>query len=1184
MQRVKNVKLLIDSIKQERDFGEYKATLYKNLGGKPKPIVISGLSAGAACAFYAATAEALSDLGKKTLFIAADEAEGQRIVRSLSSSGIRSAFYPMRDLVFHNITASHDCEHERLSVLSLILSDSVDAIVTTPDAALSYTISPDALEKRTRSFSVGDVVNREEVAELLIENGYSRVDLVDGIGHFSLRGDIIDIAPPKKDPSSLPYRIELFGDEIDRICSFDPATQRAENSIPSVSVMPIREFFADTEAREKISRSAEGLLKKAKTENARDILRTEKECAESALPMYFADKYLPVFLEEKICLLDYLEKDTAVVTVESNNVKNRLDGYLWQLDEDVKTLLEDGMVESSRTDYIFRTEKLDSYLASHAHVISNTFSSVGLSGRSVAGIYGFSSRRGVNYNGNISLLRDDIITFMRGSYKIAVVCASEAAAVLTAEALTEEGLPAVKTDEIILENMESGVTYLTWGIDSEGYELPSRRFALISFTDSPESRQKKKRPIKDKRKESSTKKLLSYNDLKTGDFVVHAAYGIGQYMGLENLTIEGVSRDYVKIKYAGTDLLYLPTDQLDLVSKYIGAHSDDGGVKLSKMGGADWVKAKSRARSAAKDMAKELIALYASRKNAKGFAFSEDDDYQRGFEESFEYEETEAQETALADIKRDMQSPWPMDRLLCGDVGFGKTEVALRAAFKAILDGKQVALLVPTTILAFQHYKTASSRMRPYPVTVEMLSRFRTKEQQAEITRRLRRGEIDMIIGTHRIISKDIKFRDLGLLIIDEEQRFGVAQKEKLKEMAIGVDILTLSATPIPRTLNMAMNGIKDMSILDEAPGNRLPVQTYVLEHDDIVIEEAIRRELRRGGQVFYLYNRVESIDIAAGKLSKKFPDARIVTAHGQMEREKLEEIWQSLVDGDIDVLVCTTIIETGVDVPNANTLIIEDADRLGLAQLHQIRGRVGRSGRRAYAYFTFRRGKALSEISMKRLDAIREYTEFGAGFRVALRDMEIRGAGNLLGAQQHGHLDAVGYDLYVKILENAVLEEKGEKPKAPPADCTVDIKTDAFLPQSYVHSGGARMEMYKKIARIENKSDSIDLYDELCDRFGEPPAETMNLLDIAEIRGIGRNCGILSVEQRENSLNIKPAKPEFEVWAQIDEECKRLGVRMRVVSANVPYMTFTLKKPAECLNTALSLVKKFALLKGVEV
>lgn len=1173
---------ITESIRRERDYASYADTLRRSFTSRPKPIVVSGLCIGAAYAFYSATSEDAAAAGSDpVIFIVSDDAEGRRLASHFRAEGKRALCYPMRDLIFHNITASHDSEHERLSVLSALISGKVDIIVTTPEAALGYTVPPTLLKKRMISFAVGDEMKRDVLAAALDEAGYTRVDMVDGVGHFSLRGDIVDVYPPSVYGSALPYRIELFGDEIDRICVFDPATQRAAESVTELEILPIREFYADAEVRARIASSAKALAVKAKSENARTLLRSEGECAEAGLPMYYADKYMPLFGVEKACLFDYFTRRTVITEIESNNIKKRLDGYFSVLDEDIKLLLSDGVLSHELADYTFREDAYDHFCERNVHVIANTFSSVGLSGREVSGVYGFSSRRGVSYNGNIALLREDIITFMRGSYKIAVMCASEAAAELTVTAITDEGLPAVKCESPVLDDMTRGVTYVTWGADFEGFELPTQRFAYLSFTSEPDAAPKKRRIRGDKRKDTSTKKLLSYNDLKTGDYVVHAAYGIGQYLGIENLTIEGVSRDYVKIKYAGKDLLYLPTDQLDLVSKYIGAHSDDGSLKLSKMGGAEWVRAKSRAKSAAKDMAKELIALYAARKRAKGHAFAEDDDYQRGFESSFEYEETEAQIEAINDIKRDMESPWPMDRLLCGDVGYGKTEVAMRAAFKAILDGKQVAFLVPTTILAFQHYNTACARMRPYPISIEMLSRFRTKEQQAEILRRLRRGEIDMIVGTHRIISKDIKFRDLGLLIIDEEQRFGVAQKEKLKEMAVGVDILTLTATPIPRTLNMAMNGIKDMSLLDEAPGNRLPVQTYVLEHDDIVIEEAIRRELRRGGQVFYLYNRVESIHLVAARLQKQFPDAKIVTAHGQMDKDTLEAIWQSLIDGETDVLVCTTIIETGVDVPNANTLIIEDADRLGLAQLHQIRGRVGRSGRRAYAYFTFRRGKALSEISMKRLDAIREYTEFGAGFRVAMRDMEIRGAGNLLGAQQHGHLDAVGYDLYVKILENAVLEEKGEAVPVPPADCTVDIKIDAFLPGSYVHSSAHRMEMYKKIARIETKEDSDDILDELCDRFGEPPKPVMNLLNIAYLRGIGRSAGITAIEERDGSLSIKPEKLDFELWARLDAKCRELGVRLRVVSASVPYMSLTYKANVKPLEVAIAVVKKYAELKS---
>ena len=1171
-------KFLIDSIRAERDYAALTKTLAEQLSGAPKPILVSGLSAGAAGSFYASvTEDAKRYSGRGVLILVSDDGEARRMTAFFDSVGMRALFYPSRELVFHNITASRDSEHERLSVLDKIAKGEWDAVITTPDAALSYTITPEELTKKTLRLAVGDEVSEEDIARTLTTQGYARVDMVEGTGQFSVRGDIVDIFPPSYE---LPLRIEFFGDEINRLCSFDPESQRMSEPTDEITVLPAREFYADAETRSMIAETARKLAEKVKSENARGLLRSEAEQAEAGLPMMFADKYLTIIAPAKTCLLDHLDGKRTVITIENNNVKARLEGYLSVLDEEVKAMLEEGVISPQLADYTHRADRLESFTHKNAHIISNAFSSTGLSGRAVAGVYGFSSRRGVAYNGNISLLIEDIITLMRGQFRIGVLCASEASAELTAKAINDEGLTAVKTESIAPLEMKPGIAYVSWGYDSESYELPAQKLSLLSFTSEPDAG-RKKRKIRDRRRETNTEKILSYGDLKIGDYVVHAAYGIGQYMGLENLVVDNVARDYVKIRYAGTDLLYLPTDQLDLVSKYIGAHSDDGGVKLSKMGGAEWVKAKSRAKSAAKDMAKELIALYAARRRAPGFAFPADDDYQRGFEESFDYEETDAQLTAIEDIKRDMEKPYPMDRLLCGDVGYGKTEVALRAAFKAILAGKQVAFLVPTTILAFQHYNTAMARMRPYPITVEMLSRFRTKEQQAEILRRLRRGEIDMIVGTHRIISQDIKFRDLGLLIIDEEQRFGVGQKERLKEMAIGVDVLTLTATPIPRTLNMAMNGIKDMSLLDESPGNRLPVQTYVLEHDDVMINEAIRRELSRQGQVFYLYNRVESIHLVAARISKAFPDANVTVAHGQMEREQLEEIWQALLDGEIDVLVCTTIIETGVDVPNANTLIIEDADRLGLAQLHQIRGRVGRSGRRAYAYFTYRRGKALSEVSTKRLEAIREYTEFGAGFRVALRDMEIRGTGSLLGARQHGHLDAVGYDMYIKILENAVLEEQGMPiPEAPP-DCTVDIKIDAFLPPSYVHSGSHRMEMYKKIARIENTADMNDICDELIDRFGDPPAAAMNLLKIALVRGIGRRVGVKSVEEHDGVLEIRPTAVEFDIWAALADYCRGLGIKMRVVPSSVPYITATISSKAKSVVSAEVIVRKYAELKG---
>ncbi len=614
--------------------------------------------------------------------------------------------------------------------------------------------------------------------------------------------------------------------------------------------------------------------------------------------------------------------------------------------------------------------------------------------------------------------------------------------------------------------------------------------------------------------------LHSLDELKKGDYVVHSLHGIGVFDGINKLEVGKITKDYIKIKYAKGDVLYVPVTQLDLVSKYIGPHEDDGRtVKLNKIGGKDWEKTRNKVRAAVKDMADQLIALYSKRQNSPGYAFSPDIDMQSDFERRFEYDETSDQLRAIDEIKGDMEKPYPMDRLLCGDVGFGKTEVALRAAFKCAADGKQCAILVPTTILAYQHYRTILKRFDGFPVEIEMLSRFRTPKEQEKILKNLKRGSLDIIVGTHRLVSKDVKFKDLGLLIVDEEQRFGVAQKEKLKELFPTVDVLTLSATPIPRTLNMAMTGIRDMSVIEEAPQDRYPVQTYVIEHDMGILCEAMEKELRRGGQVYYLHNRVESIESTAAKIKEMMPSARIAVAHGRMGEEELSEIWRDLLEGDIDILVCTTIIETGVDVPNCNTLIIEDADRLGLAQLHQIRGRVGRSTRRASAYFTFKRGKELSEIANRRLSAIREYTEFGSGFKIAMRDLEIRGAGNVLGAQQHGHMEAVGYDMYLQLLGEAVEEEKGEKPISRKKECLIDMQIDAHIPDNYIKSIPQRLAVYRRIADIKNTEDAEDVKDELRDRFGEIPQSVQGLIDVSLLRNTAAAKGIYEIGQKGNSV-----------------------------------------------------------------
>jgi len=669
---------------------------------------------------------------------------------------------------------------------------------------------------------------------------------------------------------------------------------------------------------------------------------------------------------------------------------------------------------------------------------------------------------------------------------------------------------------------------------------------------------------------TATKRIMSHADLSVGDYVVHASYGIGLFEGIEAVTIDGVTKDYITIRYAGTDKLFVPCDRLEVIGKYIGERERDGTVKLSKMGGTEWARTKSRAKAAAKDIAKKLIALYAERQRRPGFAFPSDRDMEDEFDSRFEYEETPSQLTAIEEIKRDMSRPVPMNRLLCGDVGFGKTEVALRAAFRAVLAGKQVAFLVPTTILALQHYQTAISRMRGYAVNIEMLSRFKKPKERAQILKKVKSGGVDLLIGTHALLSKQLEFRDLGLLIIDEEQRFGVVQKERLREMAKNVDTLMLSATPIPRTLNMSMSGINDISVLDEAPGERRPIETYVLEHDDGIIFDALSRELSRGGQVLYLYNKVEDIDLVSGRISERFPEARVTYAHGQMEREELEDIWQMLVGGEIDILVCTTIIETGVDLPNANTLVIENADRFGLSQLQQIRGRVGRSERQAYAYFTYRRGKALSEVAEKRLEAIREFAEFGAGFKIALRDLEIRGAGNLLGSEQHGYIESVGYDLYVKLLNEAVLEEKGEEKVR--EESTVVINVSAHIPESYIRPSRSRMEIYKRISYIETEADKSELVDELIDRFGDVPVPVMRLMDVALTKALAERAGIRKVEEQNGRLVFISGHPKLDIWSVVFSEFPSLAF----MGAGSPIIVYRMKKNEDPTAVARAVLSKY--------
>ncbi len=1170
-------------------------------GAKVLPVSLSGLCDGAADIVSVALLK--SDDRKNSslppsLYICSEEKECIRVCDLLVKFGLRAVYFCGRDLNFYNISASHEYEHERLSVLFGMLHNCYDVIITTPDAALLYTIEPNILKSSAIKFDFDTIITPNEIARRLVGAGYFRTELVEGKGQFAIRGGIIDIYPSFASIEYLetqsndekyydaPVRIELFGDEIDRMGQFYPDTQRIFAGIRSIEIAPAREVLADADKRLQIKKAIESQVKKASDEIAIAELITEMAAIE-ALDEYesyaeikFIDKYIPLVYPEKICLLDYFgyvcqTKKVRVLYRGTASIKERLDAAQWHSNNTTVDLLESGTIAAKYTEYSKSQASFVQFCDNNYTIHIDSMAS-GLSGKKLFGLFSFRTKTPVSYFENLTLLCEDLKDYIRSSYRIVVLTQNETESKNLLEMLQARGFSAIvetSYGDYTIENLPAGVVYIKQNDFILPFELITPKIVFLSTLQSNSQRELRKRAVaKTTQKKKKSERILSYADLAVGDFVVHEAHGIGQYMGIENMSVCGVRRDYINIRYAGSDRLFLPVERLDSISKYIGAHSDDGMVKLSKFGGSEWGKTKSRAKAAALDMAKELIALYAERLRREGFAFPADDDFQNDFEANFEYDETDAQLVATAEIKEDMERKVPMDRLLCGDVGYGKTEVALRAAYKAVLGGKQVAILVPTTILAMQHYQTMGSRMRNFAVNIDMLSRFRTPKEQAQTLRRLARGEVDIIVGTHRLVSKDVKFHDLGLLVVDEEQRFGVAQKEKLKAAATNIDVLTLSATPIPRTLNMAMGGIRDISLLDEAPSDRLPVQTYVLEEDDIIVHEAIKKELRRGGQVFYLHNNISDIDSVRARIAAAVPDARISVAHGKMEKDTLELIWRNMIEGETDILVCTSIIETGIDVPNANTLIVDNAHRLGLSQLHQLRGRVGRSSRRAYAYFTYPKNRSLTEIATKRLEAIREYAEFGAGFKIALRDLELRGVGNLLGTKQHGHLDAVGYDMYIKLLNEAVLEEKGEKTPQK-YECTITVDVNAYIPESYVKYPTQRIALYKKIALIRDGEDEEDIADELLDRYGDIPKPTMSLLKISLIRAISENCKIKTITQQGNAIKICPYYIDIQIWMTLADEYTG---RLKIVMANEPYIEFKAKANEDILTAVNKLLDKY--------
>ncbi|MBQ8859987.1 MAG: transcription-repair coupling factor [Ruminococcus sp.] len=1083
-----------------------------------------------------------------------NEQVAQTLCNDLCTMGLAACVYPTRDFTFMNIEGeSHEYEHQRLNVLSKLIRHECDVVIACLDAFSQYTIPKEVLKKASLSLQSGDTVKIDELISSLLLLGYERTDTVEGVGQFAVRGGIVDLFMTD---CELPVRIEFWGDEIDTINYFDPLSQRRTDYCEKILLTPSTEVLIEDKNAliEKIRKKA-SYLKTEKNAKAKEILLKEADMLSDNLTLSNIDKYITTIYEKPATLFDYLDDNALVFVSEIKATKERMKSFDAYRKTEISSLFEEGVLCRGFESYSLNYNECMNKLLTHPTVYLDTFSHGGYD-TDISELINFSAKQNALFNGTASSLMEDFEEISYKDYAIVVLAGTKKAGENLAEVLSEKGYPARFYDN--LEKCEKGKIHIVEGLLSSGIEYTSENFILYSraLTYS--------KSVKRRKTPKNAQQIYSLSDLSAGDYVVHSTHGIGLFKGIHKIDVQGVVKDYIKIEYAKGDMLYVPVTQLDLVAKYIGPR-EESKVKLNKLGSQDFQKAKSRVKSAVKDMAKELIVLYSQRMQAEGFAFSKDGEWQRDFETAFEFDETADQLRCCKEIKGDMERKAPMDRLLCGDVGFGKTEVALRAAFKCVSDSKQCAFLCPTTILAWQHYQTVLKRFDTYPVRVELLSRFRTKKQQEEILKKLKRGEIDMVIGTHRLVQKDVEFRDLGLVIIDEEQRFGVAHKERFKEVCKNVDVLTLSATPIPRTLNMAMSGIRDMSVIEEAPLDRKPVQTYVLEHDNAVINEAIRREIRRGGQVFYLHNNTETIVSKANKISAAIPEANVAVGHGKMSESELSDVWRKMLEQEVNVLVCTTIIETGVDLPNANTLIIENADRFGLSQLHQIRGRVGRSPRRAYAYFTFNGGKVLSEISTKRLNAIREFTEFGSGFKIAMRDLELRGAGNLLGAKQHGHMEDVGYDMYLKLLNDAVQEEKGEKSQdTVEKDCLIDVMVQAHIPEDYIENLSGRLDAYRRIADIRTKEDSLDVIDEFLDRYGDIPKSVMGLIDIALIRNKAISMGIYEIKQNENNilLYIDSIKRE-----EVGTLISKLKGQAMLSATNKPYIAVRYKEKIDPLN-----------------
>ena len=1034
-------------------------------------------------------------------------------------------YFPVREVVFYNVDAiSGDLRWARLKVIKEILQNERKKIIVTSIDALTSLYTPKEYYLRySMIIKTGDDIDLKEISKSLLQCGYERVEVVEGKGEFSFRGGILDVFPPT---SAYPYRVELFGDEVDSIRTFNTESQRSIEKVEEFSIFPSKEVIVDDECRSRAVQNINEELKKVianvskenkeSVEKIKGIVGKNIELLNNTYYFETIDSYLPFFYEKLDSFFDYLQGYTFVVD-DFKRSSGKMESIYYEFNENYMSFLQRGDILPSQNSLLLNKGELESKLENSSLITLSSFLNKSDGLFNTVDI-GFEEVTLNKYNGQLNMLIEDIQERKEKKYKTVILAGTRPRGERLVKTLMEKGIFSTYKDSI--DKIEAGEVVITFGNLLRGFDYPELELSIISDKDIfGETR--RKRSGKAVRKKGVAK-ITSFAELKPGDYVVHANHGIGVYKGIKQMAAGGTTRDYLDIVYDKGDKLYVPVDQLDLVQKYIG--SEGNSPKINKLGGAEWQKAKAKARKSINEIAQDLVKLYAARATLKGHSFGKDTEWQRQFEDEFPYEETPDQLASLEEIKRDMESDKPMDRLLCGDVGYGKTEVAIRAAFKAVMDGKQVAFLVPTTILADQHYNNFIKRFSDFPIKIDMISRFRTPKQQKATLQALKEGNVDILIGTHRLVSKDIVFKDLGLLIVDEEQRFGVAQKEKIKGMKKNVDVLTLSATPIPRTLHMSLTGVRDISVIETPPEDRYPIQTYVVEQNDQLIRDAILREIGRGGQVYFVYNRVESIDSMANYIRDLVPECKVGIMHGQMTEKELETEMIAFMNKEYDVLVCTTIIETGIDISNVNTMIVHNADKMGLSQLYQLRGRVGRANRIAYAYFIYTKDKILTEVAEKRLKALKDFTELGSGFKIAMRDLEIRGAGNMMGSSQHGHMASIGYDLYCRMLEDTIKLIKGEIENEP-IETSVDIKVDAFIPSSYITDEIQKIEVYKKIAAIENINDFMEIKSELEDRYSSIPDSVYNLMDIAYIKSLCKGLYIEDIKEIAKELRFKFVK-----------------------------------------------------------